>query len=103
MHIKLFQELLLTKLKKNKFVHVLPLLQFTCSSADTTKEIEVEPDEMYRGIATLCGFYPNTKFACSAQAGNSAGFSGFVSAEISGPVVCSDDLESKGTDTAQCK
>ena len=76
------------------------LLQFTCSGGDTTKEIEVEADKRNRGIATLCGFPPNTKVTCSAQAGNSAGFSGFVSADIIGSDV---DLESKATDTAQCK
>ena len=89
--------------KKTKILHVYTLLQLTCSSGDTTKETEVEADEMNRGISTLCGFPPNTEVTCSAQAGNSAGFSDSVLAEISVPGLGPVDLESKATDTTQCK
>ena len=58
---------------------------------------------MNRGITTLCGFPPNTKVTCSAQAGNSAGFSSSVSEDISVPGLSPVDLESKATDTTQCK
>ena len=84
-------------------MHVHILLQFNCSGGDTTKEIEVEADKMNRGITTLCGFPPNTKVTCSAQAGNSAGFSSSVSEDISVPGLSPVDLESKATDTTQCK
>ena len=79
--------------KYNLSVHIL--LQFVCSGGDTTKVIEVEADEMNRGITTLCGFPPNTKVTCSAQAGNSAGFSGFASKSV--------DTTSEDNDTVPCK
>ena len=37
---------------------------------------------MNRGITTLCGFPPETKVTCSAQAGNFAGFSSSVSESV---------------------
>ena len=79
----------------NTILYVYILLQFSCSGEDTTKETEVEADEMNRGITTLCGFPPNTKVTCSAQAGNSAGFSGSVSKSV--------DTESEDVDPAPCK
>ena len=66
----------------NQMLQVQILLQFTCSGGDTTKEIDVEADEMNRGITTLCGFPPETKVTCSAQAGNFAGFSSSVSESV---------------------
>ena len=79
----------------NTILCVQTLLQFICSGGDTTKEIEVEADEMNRGITTLCGFPPNTKVTCSAQAGNFAGFSGSVSKSV--------DTKSEDTDPVPCK
>ena len=50
---------------------------------------------MNRGIATLCGFAPNTKVTCSEQAGNFAGFSDSVSKSV--------DTTSENTDPVPCK
>ena len=63
-------------------LHDRALLQCTCSNGDVTKETEVKADEMNRGSTTLCGFPPNTKVTCSAEAGNFAGFSGSVSKSV---------------------
>ena len=84
-------------------LHIHTFLQFKCSGGDTTEEVEVEADALNRGITTLCGFPSSTKVTCSAQAGNSAGFSSSVSEDISVPDLSAVGLESKTTDTAQCK
>ena len=84
-------------------LHIHTCLQFNCSGGDTTKEVKVEADALNRGFGSLCVFTPNTKVTCAAQAGNSAGFSDSVSAEITVPGLTAVDQESKATDTAQCK